>query len=612
MGDKGSLKLKVQKAPAEKSSERASDRALLKVLVDTGVFHLDQAYDYLLPAQFGDSVEVGTMVKVPFGNRTCTGLVIERSSNEVSAGTKFIDSAITSIPVLDHSTIALLQRTAHRYACDIWELIPDAVPGRVAGMERLFHSVTPPIAPNLPGKRSHSLKILEPGTSYIEQIRDAVLSRGHNGQVLVVVPDEKDLSLLLTSLAQRVDEEILSVSSALERSERYRNHLRALYRKPAIVIGTRNAIFTPLLPGSTIIVFQDGEESLVSRRSPEWSVRDIALLRAADFDLTFLSFTPTLEIARLVETGWLSLQASTIKQLSLAFDESKTSSDAVISNGLKSGSVLVTVAAPGYVNSFSCQKCRNHALCICGGRLMIDRSKGYVCSLCDAISSAWACNFCGQSSPRALSRGSSRIGEELGRAHPGISIITSSGKKRVDLLPNGKHLVVATNGAEPIGEYAAVVLLGGDSLFNRIGLHAEESARRSWFTALSLMKIGGEGFVSLPSAHPISQSLLKWSLYPQIDLEIKERAAADLPPYSRILTIEGKKSEISQLRIVLEEVEIFERVSALDLDGEFTKLILRVPIDKSEALSEFVRDFKRVRSLKSLPPLRIRLDPYEI
>jgi len=126
------------------------------------------------------------------------------------------------------------------------------------------------------------------------------------------------------------------------------------------------------------------------------------------------------------------------------------------------------------------------------------------------------------------------------------------------------------------------------------------------------MKIGGEGFISLPSAHPVSQSLMKWSLYPQIDLEIKERQSADLPPYARLVTIEGKKSDLAQLRKALEQVELFSRISSLDINQEESKLVLRAPMDKSEALSDFVRDFKRVRSLKSLPQLRIRLDPFEI
>jgi len=612
MSKQGSLKLKVQRAPAQSKTEPAPERAILKVLVDTGVFHLDQPYDYLLPAKYHHSVEVGSIVKVPFGNRTCTGLVVARISQEPAAGTKFIDSQISTIPVLDPSIISLLQAAAQRYACDIWELIPEALPGRVAGVERLFSQAYAAIQQSKDSSLTHSLKILSPGISYITQIKDEVQAALVRGQVLVVVPDEKDLVLLESELKNAFTEEILIISSSLERSERYRSHLRALTTQPPLIIGTRNSIFTPIGTGSTIIIFQDGEESLVSRRSPEWSVRDIALLRAAQNNLSFLSFTPTLELARLVERGWLSLHAASTPQLSLAFDEGNTSSDSIITRGLKSGSVLVTVASSGYVNSFSCQKCRNHATCSCGGRLIISPDRGYVCSLCDAQNSVWSCSFCGQSQPRAISRGSSRIAEELGRAHSGVSVITSSGKKRVDELPAGKHLVVATNGAEPIGEYAAVVLLGGDSLFNRIGLHAEESARRNWFTALSLMKIGGEGYVSLPSAHPVSQSLLKWSLYPQIDVEIKERQVAELPPYSRLLTIEGKRSELAQLRIIFESIDLFQRISSLDIDSEESKLILRVPMDRSEELSEFVKDFKRVRSLKSLPPLRIRLDPYEI
>ena len=171
MSKQGSLKLKVQRAPAQSKTEPAPERAILKVLVDTGVFHLDQPYDYLLPAKYHHSVEVGSIVKVPFGNRTCTGLVVARISQEPAAGTKFIDSQISTIPVLDPSIISLLQAAAQRYACDIWELIPEALPGRVAGVERLFSKAYAAIQQSKDSSLTHSLKILSPGISYITQIK---------------------------------------------------------------------------------------------------------------------------------------------------------------------------------------------------------------------------------------------------------------------------------------------------------------------------------------------------------------------------------------------------------------------------------------------------------
>ena len=58
----------------------------LQVLVDTGVFHLDQPYEYVLPEKL--KVEVGDWVSVPFNSRNCLGLVIERYSKSRNIAAK--------------------------------------------------------------------------------------------------------------------------------------------------------------------------------------------------------------------------------------------------------------------------------------------------------------------------------------------------------------------------------------------------------------------------------------------------------------------------------------------------------------------------------------------
>jgi len=56
----------------------ASKDPFLSVLVDTGVYHLDQPYEYALPEKL--NVEIGSWVSVPFNSRNCLGLVIDRYS----------------------------------------------------------------------------------------------------------------------------------------------------------------------------------------------------------------------------------------------------------------------------------------------------------------------------------------------------------------------------------------------------------------------------------------------------------------------------------------------------------------------------------------------------
>jgi len=69
--------------PLKLKSERvgklilADENPYLSVFVDTGVFHLDYEFDYLLPSKF--DLKPGQWVSVPFNGRNCLGLIVSRS-----------------------------------------------------------------------------------------------------------------------------------------------------------------------------------------------------------------------------------------------------------------------------------------------------------------------------------------------------------------------------------------------------------------------------------------------------------------------------------------------------------------------------------------------------
>ena len=71
------FKLKAQSAPSL-IGPVATDLAYAKIWVDTGVFHLDEAFDYQVPEKLAHLVETGVRVQVPFGSREVEGIVIER------------------------------------------------------------------------------------------------------------------------------------------------------------------------------------------------------------------------------------------------------------------------------------------------------------------------------------------------------------------------------------------------------------------------------------------------------------------------------------------------------------------------------------------------------
>jgi primosomal protein N' len=97
------------------------------------------------------------------------------------------------------------------------------------------------------------------------------------------------------------------------------------------------------------------------------------MLRSGEFSLHFIGASPSLEVIRLAELGWLktkkSEKTSSKSKTAIHFSNSSVSDIALMKSGLKKGNVLVVMAETGYINAIACQKCRNQARCECGGKM---------------------------------------------------------------------------------------------------------------------------------------------------------------------------------------------------------------------------------------------------
>ena len=126
---------------------------------------------------------------------------------------------------------------------------------------------------------SHKLTVTRSNNGLIDEINRELSILKDGAQLLVIVPDERDLAILLS-------ENLLTAPTVLtteiSKSERYLNYLTARFEPSPLILGTRSAIFTPLVAGSKIMIYNDNDESMYERRNPGWNVRDIALLRSGD------------------------------------------------------------------------------------------------------------------------------------------------------------------------------------------------------------------------------------------------------------------------------------------------------------------------------------------
>jgi len=86
------------------------------VRVDTGVFHLDQLYDYAVPEKLSALVLPGVRVQLPFGNRETEGIVVTRVASPEKAGTlKPITKVLSEHCVATPASLTLIDKAAEFY-----------------------------------------------------------------------------------------------------------------------------------------------------------------------------------------------------------------------------------------------------------------------------------------------------------------------------------------------------------------------------------------------------------------------------------------------------------------------------------------------------------------
>lgn len=459
----------------------------------------------------------------------------------------------------------------------------------------------------LPGHLEHT---------WADVVATALAAAATSGRgAIAVVPTAKNLDLLEAALAERLPaDSFVRLSSDSTPHTRYHGFVKARLGQVPVVIGTRAAAYAPVANLGLVVCWDDGDSSLVERRAPYCHARDVLLLRASAENTAalFAGFSMSSEAARLVRTRWAShvrAPRALVRDYSprifstgsefelvrdplaamariphLAFEHAR--------RALARGPVLVQVARSGYIPSFSCERCRMPARCgECSGPLSVASGSSVPsCSWCGHLAQQWRCSECGFTHWRYSAAGATRTAEELGRAFPNVSVISSAGDHvRASVGPE-PALVVATPGAEPVafGGYAAALLLDADKMLRFDSLRAPEAALRRWLNAAALVRPAAlEGtVVTTASPSPVEQALVRWDPAWFARQELEERAQTGLPPAVRTAAVTGAEADV---RAFMEE---FLGSSALpERVREQLRIVGPVPLDQgyfawSESLVE--------------------------
>jgi primosomal protein N' (replication factor Y) (superfamily II helicase) len=663
-----------------RTRQAAAFEPIARVLPMLSVPHLDREFDYLVAAEQSDDAQPGVRVRLRFHGRLVDGFILERRTETDHVGKlAWLDRVVSADVVLTPEIRRLVDAVAARYAGTRADVLRLAVPPRHAKVER--ENSTPPMLPVVTdvdrtgweayGRGGQFLTALDqsraaravwqalPGELWAARFAEAAAQTVRTGRaVLAIVPDQRDVDGLWRAATTLLDESaVVALSAGLGPAARYRRWLAALRGSARLVIGTRSAVFAPVSDLGLVMVWDDGDDTLAEPRAPYPHAREVAMLRAHQMRCAALigGYARTAEAHALVRSGWAhdvvaarplvrarSPRVVALDDRGYAEERDPAARSARLPSvalraarsALEAGApVLVQVPRRGYVPSLACGRCRAIARCRhCTGPLSLDDRDGTapVCRWCGRADAALRCARCGSDAVRAVVVGARRTAEELGRAFPGIAVITSAGEAVVSEVAGRPALVVATPGAEPrvSGGYGAALLLDSWALLGRQDLRAAEDTLRRWMAAAALVRArddGGVVMVVAESSVPTVQALIRWDPVGHAEAELVARTEVALPPSVHMAALDGAAEAVAALLAEVQLPDSAELLGPVELppgarrppgtpaDVPVTRMLVRVRREQGLALAAELRRGVAVTSARQTDePVRVQIDPLHI
>jgi primosomal protein N' (replication factor Y) len=618
------LKLKIQRAP-QPAGPAATDLPVASVWVDTGIPTLAEPFSYLIPEKLSSQISIGSRVQVPFKDKHLEGIVIARTALTTDAREmKSIYKLLGEFPVANEETLELISMTASYWGGSPYDVIRSAIPPRVASAEKGLTFKAPPSISS--SGFAATFHLLPPKIDPISALISLVGSSKAIGTKLIVVPTARDLNRLTAALAKS-DIEFTSLDSNLPRADRYRNFLTVSLGSAGVVVGMRAAIFAPIPGLSEVYLHQENSEHYYERRTPYWNTREVAWIRSklANLTLHLTGYVPSLDVAIDIDKKEISYQATRDKISVIA--QSSSNGELIpskiyqqVRKALTTGPVLFLVPAKGYATAISCAKCRNIAICECGGKLSKSSAKSEPsCVMCSKNYQNWKCGWCGEARVFLTSRGIERFAEEIGRSFPNQVVIQSTASDPRDAINSDPALVISTPGVEPIAEngYAAVIMLQVERFLSSSASNGVERAYSNFFAASAL--IGDAGVIALVSddGSPITSALTTWNPATISKREIEQRISLRLPPISGAVLVLADFAELIRLKSALESAKEESRAPKSlrvygPTAGEGAKLTLLVDATEQLELVSLLREINKRRAISKKALLGYRVNPYSL
>lgn len=605
--------------------------SIARVVILSPLPQLDKEFDYEIPQDLDQRIEIGSRVLVPFGRgkRELEGVVVEIvRTSEFKGRIAGISEVLSEQAELPISLLASLRELHSRSVSTLGELIKSCIgnhmPKIVISREeqqgslelsdlsistrpfvgeakdlvlsnRRSHFLAPPIYPELSFR---DIQWSAPGwiVGFIELARSSLAQQR---SVLILLPDFREISELKKFFNQvGLSDFLVDLSEDAPKSKAFKARKRALNSNLVVAIGLRGAALAAVNNLGVILMFDGADESFTDQAAPYLSALEIVLVRQSveDLALVMCSNSISTETFRLIEIGYVK-DVSAKHQIPKVMTpeeqfRSGTATWKLVKDSLADGPVLIQVANRGQAAWLNCKVCGERAVCRnCSGPVWVDDDGSRKCRWCNSFQLDLSCS-CGSSDWVMGRQGSLRTASDLGKSFPGARVIEATGDSKTVSVDTPNTIVVSTPGAEPYATYGyrAVIILDSGTILGRPSLMAREDAIRTWANAISKLSRGGISLIPGLSGD-LARQFAVWDHMNIARDDYRERVELQLPPAIRIGTIRAEREIVSSLAAELSAIEYLTLLGPApdpDQDDDW-RLLFKYPYSKTTELATFLK-----------------------
>ncbi len=388
-------------------------------------------------------------------------------------------------------------------------------------------------------------------------------------QVLILLPEITLTPQLAERFKQRLAAQMVTSHSALNDTQRTQAWLRFKKGFANILLGTRSAVFTPMLEPGMIILDEEHDTSFKQQEGFRYSARDIAIMRARDYNIPIVlgTATPSLESLynaqqsrfthlrlpeRTAGASHPDIRLIDCRNQVLNNHLSKSLIKAITKTLERNEQVILFVNRRGFAPVLMCHSCGWVGQCRrCDARLVIHKQANLLrchhCGLEHAIPNT--CPSCQQAELFPLGLGTERIEETLSSLFPSIPIsrIDRDSTRKKDAMQSvidkvhqgGAQILVGTQMLAKGHHFPNVTLVGiVDIDAGLFSCDFRASERMSQLITQVAGRAGREeklGRVLIQThhpEHPLLNTLIEHGYARFAKDALLERQQAQLPPYN--------------------------------------------------------------------------------